>query len=193
MLSFLAACASCGRNLEGKKDSTTLPAYRCPGGCCMTRAPWLDAFVSQLVIRKLSDPASYAQITAESGEQQKAARDDVARLRARLGEAAASYAAGKIPIGALEAIEADLRPQLDRAEKRAAELAIAGPVRPLLMTPREDIRARWEAMEIPQRKAVVRAMFSEIMLKPGKPGAPRGSRARFDPDRVQWDWVPELR
>jgi hypothetical protein len=159
----------------------------------MTRAPWLDAFVSQLVIRKLSDPASYAQLSRDKGEAQKAARDDAARLRARLEDARASYNEGRIGIGALEAIEGNLGPKLEAAERRIAEMTVAGPVRPLLMTPREDITARWEAMEVAQRKAVVRALFSEIMLKPAKPGAPRGSRTRFDPDRVDWQWVPELR
>jgi hypothetical protein len=194
MLSFLAECGKCGRPLEGKQDSGEMPGYRCQAGCCMTRVPWLDAFIEQLAVRKLSDPVTYERLTAPDDGWRAAARAEAATLEARLAEAADAFADGTIPIAALQQIEATLRPKLEAVNRRLNAVTVAGPVRTFLDGGSlDDIAVRWEAAPVAVRKASVRFLFDRIALQPGQPGAPRGSRATLDPRRVEWEWREELR
>lgn len=195
MLSFFARCDTCGRTLQGRPAHPGgLPGYACPGPCrCITRVPWLDEFVSRLVIRKLSEPGIYEQLTASEGTALRDARADETRLRARLAEAQASYASGRIAIETLEGVERQMQPLIAAAARKTAALeasAVSAPLRALLAGPAEDVESRWEdpSLHPSQRKAAVRDLFSFIALAPAPPGAPRGSRAFLDPDRITWEW-----
>ena len=187
MLSHLAVCGECGAVLAGHPPwppQQMLPGYRCVKGCTATRAPWLDAYISRLVIRRLSEPGSYELLTAPRTEDHSAARAEIDALRARLRKARESYNKGRIEIEDFEEISAALGPELKKAEQRLASVAVPPPLR-MLLTPREDIARRWEAMGIAQRKEAVRYLFSRIALK----RAPRRGNTRgFDPARVEWKW-----
>lgn len=200
MLSFVVLCGGCGIPIQGKPAAPgEMPGYSCKGACRnSTRAPWLDEFVSRLVIRRLSEPRLYEQLAAGEGTGLRDARADEARLRGKLAEAQDSYAAGRISIEMLEGVEQRVRPQLEAAARKTSSLEAAVysvPLRALLAGPQADIEARWEdpALHPSQRKAVVRDLFESITLAPPAPGSPRGVRAFLDPARVTWKWREELR
>lgn len=192
MLSHVAECGECGSPLAGHPawpPQQMLPGYRCVRGCTATRVPYLDTYISRLAIRKLSDPQTYALITAGTTEKHSAARAEADGLRIRLDRAAASFAAGKIDIGQLEVINAAVRPALAKAEERLRVLEIPPPLRSLL-TPEEDIEERWERAGVAARKQAVKYLFAWIILKRAER---RGNTRGFDTGRVEWEWREELR
>lgn len=194
LLSFIATCGKCGKHLAGAiSEHGVMPGYRCPSGCTMTRVPWLDAFIERLVIRKLSEPGTYETLTAPDDGWRAQARGEAAALDARLKEAYDAYSNARISMEGLVDIEAALKPRLEAVRRRLEAVAVSGPVKAVLASAEDNIAVRWEAAPIAARKAVVRYLFGYIRLHPGMPGAPRGSRARLDTTRIEWDWREELR
>jgi len=191
LLSYIAGC-ECGKPLSfrppGKGEA--LPGYRCEDGCAATRAPWLDAYVEQLVKRKLSEPGTYEQVAAgPDSSARDEARASLEVLEARLAKARDSYAAGRIEIEDLEAVRLRAAPELDRARARLAAVTVPPPLRSFA-TPGEDIAGRWEAAPMAARREAVRWLFSEVtLLKARRKGNTRG----LDPERVRWNWREELR
>lgn len=192
MLSHVAECGECASPLAGHPPwppHQILPGYRCVNGCTATRVPWLDAYVSRLVIRKLSEPATYERFAARSTQEHSAARAEVAALKVRKQKAADSCAADRIDIEQLEAINATLNPLLAKAEARVRALEVPPPLRSLL-TPERDVAERWEAAGVAARKQAVRFLFSRIALnRAARPGNTRG----LDTSRIEWEWREELR
>ena len=118
MLSYLAACGECGRELAaaGPDKKNRVAIYRCLGGCVHIRADWLDDYISMSVVERLSRPDAYP-FTADSDEEAVSARAESAELRARLDEHADLAAEGKIRPLSFARIEQKLLAKIADAER----------------------------------------------------------------------------
>jgi DNA invertase Pin-like site-specific DNA recombinase len=198
LLSYLATCGACGAHLSVRyiptraADRTTnqgrsRPIYVCKAGShAAIREDWLDRFVSELVVARLSRPDIYPALTAADDTAVVAARGEAEALRARMEEFIDSAAKGELSAVALARVEARLLPQIADAEKRAT-LAATPPVLRQLLEPRADVAERWAGLPIAARKDVVRVLIDAIRVHPTSLGRTSSYNA-IDERRVEVEW-----
>ncbi len=176
LLSGIARCGVCGATLRVAQNRG-VPSYRCSrNGCVIRRKDDLDDLVNGVVVEWLSRPDLAGIFTTSDTAERRAALAEAEELRARLDGAADDYADGKIDGRQLERITARLRPQLAEAE---AQMRTVDPA-PLLdgLAGADDVRARWEALPLSRRRAVI-AEFLTITMHRTRQGA-----REFDPEAV---------
>lgn len=167
LLSYLMTCGECGAALQADTPRKRMVTYkyRCSSQphCASVPMADADAFIVLAVRKKLSDPGFYKHLVSGSDERIVTARANAARLRAELDD----WAAADISAHAYSIREAKLLPLIEAAERHAEELAVPLPLRELA-TPGADIQARWDAMPVAARRDVIRLLFPDLRLLPGK-------------------------
>lgn len=186
LLSYILFCAECDFAMSYKSNPNYgEPSYACRGrGCTGIRADWLDEYISDVIVERLSQPDVYAAIAAVDDSAVLAARAEAEALALRLDEFRDSAAEpGGITAEALARIEAKLIPQIRAAEERARAAEIPPQLRGLL-EPDADVRARWNQLSIPARKEVIRLLMGIRITRAPR----RGSVVYFQPERVLIEW-----
>jgi site-specific DNA recombinase len=188
MLTALAYCGACLDASEATGTDTGRPSVH--GGtdrhgnplyCCANRnhlgrrVEPVDRWVTDVVLAWLARERITPPPRADTGPLAALA----AGLRARLGEAADLYAAGRIDAAQLDRITATVRAELDAVE---TQLTLATSGRTLAALPRDldSLRAGWAVWDIDRRRAILKATGLHITVYP--PG--RGAK-RFDPATVR--------
>ncbi len=190
LLPGLATCGACGDTVRtatvasNRAAGTTRTVYRCRvtgRGHVARAAQPVDDFVTRLVVARLSRPEA-RQLLAAGVETPDAEglRVEAVALRARLGEAAESFADGAITAGQLEKISARVRARLDEVESAMARSARGVVLADLVNAP--DVAAVWETLALDRRRAVI----SELMTVSIMPTGRRGNV--FDPTSVRVGW-----
>lgn len=189
LLAGLAKCGVCGAPLKsssrGRQRSDNEVGqhyYKCPtpgpGHVFQTMKPFED-MVESVILGVLSSPDAAARVTATDERGNLAALQTKAEtLRARLDEAANSFADGDISAGQMATITARVNEQLDQVSGKLAALkrsTLAG----VVTGAPEVVRAWWESADLERRRATIAALCT-IQLQPVRVSAPR----RFDPERV---------
>lgn len=179
LLSGLARCGVCGGPMRAAVNRT-VPSYRCADRSCVSRnRADLDAFVTAVVIERLTRPDA-AALFAPIDDNARKATAEVAELRARLDNAADDYADGTLDREQFHRITERLRPRIDAAQARARVIDSS----PLLtgLVDAEDVMTVWEALPLSRRRGVVDLLLSVHVLRT-KPGA-----RTFDPECVRIEW-----
>ncbi|MGH8919975.1 MAG: recombinase family protein, partial [Actinomycetes bacterium] len=83
----------------------------------------------------------------------------------------------------LRRITARLRPELEVAQAAAAQVARGVDPRMLAELAGPEAAARWDALPVPQRRAVLEVLGLRVRLLPGLRGGPG-----FHPEAVEIDW-----
>ena len=183
MLSFLASCDGCGRQLTaaGPDKKNNAAIYRCPSGCVHIRADWLDEYISMTVIERLSRPDAYPLTLATSDKESVTARAEAAELRARLDEHADLAADGKITPISFARIERSLLVKIADAERRATLAAVPPVLRDVAGGPYEQVEAKWNELPAAARKELCRVLFQQISVA-ARPRfrRPKRHRGRFE-------------
>lgn len=171
-----------------RSDGAVMPTYVCRGGPHLARASApLDAFVTALVIERLSRPDARLLLAPENRridvETLHARRADV---DAKLLEIAALYADGAVSGPQLAESTRRLRAE---AEEIDGEIAAASVHSPLAgFADADDVVSAWAAATVGRRKAIVRALMSVTVLpaarQGGRPPGWRPGMPYFDPDAV---------
>lgn len=189
LLAGLARCGACGAPLKSSSrgsQRTNNDAgrhyYKCPtrgpGHVFQTMKPF-EELVESVILSVLSRPDAAAYLTATDERGNLAAlQTEAETLRARLDEAANSFADGIITAGQLGTITARVNEQLEQASGKLAALQRSTVAGVVTGTP-EVVRAWWESADLEQRRATIDALCT-IQLQPVGVSAPR----RFDPERV---------
>lgn len=191
LLSSVIDCGKCGQGLVGRAryDGRGMPTiYTCPKGCTAVNAPWLERFMVEVVVARLSRPDVYRRLARADDRAAQKAADELAVLTNQLQEhydqAAHPDPEQRLSAAGLAAVEKRLMPQIEAARKRAEAAALPPPLRDLL-DPGEDVRARWDALPVAARKDVVRTLLSARLL----PAEKRGSHSEEQvADRVEITW-----
>jgi DNA invertase Pin-like site-specific DNA recombinase len=195
LLSFgIGECGVCGarlrvspksrRDKEGKKVTHSLYVCDAPSGCVGRRQEWVDELVEAVVVERLKKPDAADLLAPRPvAGVDPSSVEHLAKLRARLDAAAASYADGKIDGGQMEVISAKLRPQIQEAERAA---------RPVIVTPipsaatrlagKRDARAVWDRLDVLTKRAVLEALGITVKIQKTRQGP------GFDPDSVTIGW-----
>jgi DNA invertase Pin-like site-specific DNA recombinase len=197
----LATCGVCGEPLapQPRRDHRS---YRCPQpnatagptGCgrVRIRADWLEEYVVAFALAAATSP----DVVAERRADRARAEGELAEVRAALAaldarEQRATDAFVDQGIGS----PAEYRRKVDeiRHERRGLERRLArvqSAEDRVVEGPREEARARWEALAHGERRACLRSLLAGVVVRPGVRG-----RNTFDPRRVgvAFDWTPALR
>lgn len=193
LLAGLARCGVCDAPLKSSSRGRQRTAneagqhyYKCPtpgpGHVFQTMKPFED-LVETIILRRLSSPGAAERLTATDEHGNLAAlQTEAETLRARLDEAANSFAEGLIGAGQMATITARINEQLDRVSGKLAALQRSSVAGVVTGTP-EKVRAWWDAGDLERRRATIDSLCT-VHLQPVRVSAPR----RFDPERVRIQW-----
>ncbi len=179
LLSGIARCGVCGGPMRASQNRT-VPSYRCADKACVSRNRHdLDAFVTAVVLERLSRP-DVAALLAPQDDGVRRAVAEVAELRSRLDNAADDYADGTVDREQFHRITERLRPRLEAAQARVRVVDST----PLLagLAGTEDVAAVWDGLPLSRRRGVVDLLL-EVRVLRTKPGA-----RTFDPEAVVVRW-----
>jgi len=156
---------------------------------CQTRrhvnrkAEPIEALVEAEVLGYFSGPARGAVEPPTGGPDLEDVRARALALRAELRTLLADRASGVLERDEYLAIRDGHRQQLaelDVVIAQAAEVDVTAPLRAA-----EDPGMVWASMSVARQREVLRRVMDVVVL-PGRPGQPHGSR--FDPATVQISW-----
>ncbi len=187
LLSYLMTCAKCDNQVCRAKA-----LYRCVGCQTTVGASAADALVTYVIQEWLSRPEVRDNLTSAENvadESVASARNEVATLSAELAGWRKAAIQSKVSPEGYAEIESGLIRRIAEAESRANTRVVPLPLREFL-TPGCDIRARWEQIGIPARRAVIRHI-AEIRMGPsarrGGPMQPtRLAPSRWRGDSLTW-------
>jgi hypothetical protein len=175
--SYLATC-ECGAALSGYTGRSGALMYKCRAhGCVNIGMEWLDELVTLAVLGALAAPDAATAFRADTADAARL-RNEASSLRAQLDE----WARAAVSPRAYEVKEAQILPQIERAERAAAAAESPPVLRGLLAA--GDVRAGWDRLNIPSRRDIIRALMGVSVAR-----AENQTRAaRTDPGRVIIDW-----
>lgn len=177
LLSYLARARGCGKTLTSRAGYGGIRRYACTDGCAYVEADWLDELVTMAVLGAMADPDAAGLFCAD-GSEAAAHRAQAEALRGQLDE----WARSSVSPRAYQIKEEQLLPKIRAAERAAERAAVPVPLRDLLTT--DDVRAGWDILTIPARRAIIRALMDVTVARP----AARTKAARTDPARVTIEW-----
>lgn len=190
LLSGLILCGECGQPMRiSSRAANGRPGprqfyYKCSGtggGHASQTAVPVEEFIEAVIVARLSAPdIREALHDTDTGSDFTELKDRQSTLRARLDEAADSFADGAITAGQMEKITARVNGQLADLDMRLADLTRGSVLPPVTET---DIYAWWDRLDIESKRAVISELMT-ITIRPGVKAAPR----RFDPERVDISW-----
>lgn len=185
---LLSSIAECGRCADGSKMATSRTqhgkrVYKCASKGDLARAANpIDELTVAVIIERLTRPDAIELLSTRSNDADiRSMRVEVNTQRQRMDEAAALFAAGTIRAEQLTTITSACEDAITDLEGQINAAAVQSPLTGLVSS--DDVAAVWEALDISQQRAVVRALFKRVVIEPVK----RGARV-FDPASVTYEW-----
>ncbi|MFD5508296.1 recombinase family protein [Streptomyces sp. NPDC127051] len=184
----VATCGVCGYHIRsaprgnserGKKAATYVCASN--AGCVGRNEEALDAFIVEVAVRALSDPAA-AKVFQPDETAALAAMERVGALRVRQDAAADDYADGAITRAQLVRITQRLGKQIKAAEAEARSLqpvdlsALDGLIGP-------QAGEKWATLDVPRKRRALEALRLRVVIHPA---AERGPG--FDESTIAVTW-----
>lgn len=183
----IGKCGVCGGILRvarrsGRTDQTLIYMCNSSRGCTGRHQQHVDDLVTRVVIGRLAQSDALDWMLGDDEEARRLAKwcDE---LQARLDEAADSQADGKITTRALERITARITPQLETAQRERDSVARSLDIETLRPLAGPEAVARWEAMTVAQRRAVLETLGIEVVLMRRDKHGPG-----FEPETVKITW-----
>ena len=186
----IGKCGVCGGMLRvarrnGRRDQTLIYMCAGPRGCTGRVQEHVDDLVARVVIGRLSQPDALDWLLGDD-EQARRLAQRCEELQRRLDEAADSQADGKITIRQLERITARLMPELEAAKRERDAAVRSLDVEALRPLAGPEAAARWEAMSVAARRAVLETLGIEVVLLPREKHGPG-----FEPETVRIEWTSQ--
>ncbi|MFE5217506.1 MULTISPECIES: recombinase family protein [unclassified Streptomyces] len=163
------------------------PSYRCQtghgGG---RRAEVVDQYVEDVIVERLSRPDAHDLLLPTGTEVDVAAlQAESEQIRRRMTDLAGMFGAGQISMVQFTEGTDTARAQLEGVTKQLAKAAMRDPLVGLVGAP--DVSKAWKALELEQKRNVLRALV-EVTLKTPRPGRmPDGGY--FDYAAVVFRWT----
>lgn len=167
LLTYLAVCDMCESGIHARATY-----YACPKGCMNIRRDATNKFVTEVILAALAQPELYQSLRQAGADEDKellAAEGDAARLRAELDGWRLSAARGRTSEESLAVIEADLKVQIEEADRRVERSGIPPALRQMI-EPGADVRERWAEATLQARREVIR-LLAEIRVSPARQNA----------------------
>lgn len=183
----IGKCGVCGGVLRvarrnGRRDQTLIYTCNGPQSCVGRSQERVDNLVAQVVIGRLAKPDALDWLLGDDEHARRLAKR-CDELQGRLDEAADSQADGKITTRALERITARITPQLEAAQRERDAALRSLDVETLRPLAGPEAAARWEAMPVTVRRAVLETLGIEVVILPRQKHGPG-----FEPESVEITW-----
>jgi hypothetical protein len=192
LLSGILHCARCGRPMVGRSSRGVL-RYVCnrnpdggKGACgrmFITAAP-TDEVITTALLKTLNDP-EMVRLLLHRGDDTDALYTQIRADEDELTWIANEKGHGRISRAEWSALRAPVVARSEAARRQLAETTTAqcGAVESFIGSV-EDMRGRWEAMNVSQRRAVVTALLEMVRVHPAT-----GRGNRFDATRLEPVWA----
>jgi hypothetical protein len=187
LLSGILRCGKCGWSMSGRPRSG-VPRYVCPNmpgmascGGIATIAAKTDDYVRDMVLTSLDSPELGARLRGEESQDSDLAE----KIRAdeeQLEELAAAWAQREITRKEWMAARTPIEQRLERNRVKLASQSRVFVLQDFI-GPLHEMRKRWDALNVSQRRAIIGAVVRTITVKPANP------RKKWDPDRFEFDWI----
>lgn len=184
LLTGLLRCWRCEGTLRGMPRTGGADLYVCPGpphgGCSGTAvtADHADQAVTDLVLDRLGSAA--VGTTPVDGRE---AFRELAAHRQRLTELGDLWASGQMGKDEWLSLRRNLDTRARAAEAAVARLSRVATLHGLAGTG-DDLRSRWPAMGVPERRSIVRAALDHVVVLAAEP-----PRHVFRPERLRPVWL----
>lgn len=187
LLSGILRCKLCDGGMVGRPRSGT-PRYVCPNtpggktcGKMATVAGRTDEHVRDLILDVLDSSAMMLRLQGERPDT-SGLDTEVRVYEARLEELAESWAAGEITRKEWMAARSLLEQRGGKARAQLVRRDSRAPLRAFVGT-HDEMVARWQRMNVSQRRTVVSAVLRSVTVAPADPSK------RWDPDRFNPEWI----
>lgn len=181
LLTGIAKCGVCGGRILVRRPRG-YSSYTCVNGFCVARKiQWVDDYVTELVLTRLSQPDVLLALDAEDDSELADRLELIGDTRARLNAFYDEAADGKLTAAALSRIEQRLLAEIEDLERQVRRVGIPTVVYDLAREP----RAVWPTLDIVQRRLIVKTLV-EIRILPARSGV-----RVFDPRTVSVSWLGE--
>lgn len=180
LLSGIGVCGVCGATVRRLKGHGR-DIYVCRvGGCTSRPVDLLDAYVEELVLRRL-ESQDFAASLEVTDDAYAAAVEDARALRQRLDGFTDSAAEGELSPAALARIEAKLRPKIEAADARVRALVASPHVARMSGF---GARERWKLLTVRDRRELVQTIVKVEVFPMG-----RGHTAKSGGDKIALTWL----
>jgi DNA invertase Pin-like site-specific DNA recombinase len=192
--SGIYVCGRCGAKIAsatqkaGRNTTRKTLVYVCSAARHLGRAAeYVDAFVDEVVIGRLSRPDAAIVLGGPDAATTAGLHSQREGFRARLDELGAMFADGSIDGPQLKRGSAELHARLDAIDAQLAAARAASAVANLVLSG-DDLRATWRATPPDVRGKVIDALMTVTLLPAGRGRQPGGTY--FNPKYVRIDWKP---
>lgn len=190
MLSNIARCGVCGDQLRVTLLNSTrssVPSYACKARKCVVRnAAELEAFVSAVVVERLSRPDAIDLLRpASPGVNVVALRAEGKALHKRIDDLADDI---ELDERTLARRVAKLRERLAEVEREMAAAGRGNVLSGLVDAP--DVAAAWEALHLDRRRAVIDVLMTITVhrTRKGRPPGWRPGDSYFNRANIEITW-----
>jgi site-specific DNA recombinase len=187
LLSGILRCGRCGWSMCGRPRSG-VPRYVCPNmpgteacGGVATNAARTDKHVKDMVLTALDSPALGSRLHGEESQDSELVKE-IGADEDQLEELATAWAEREITRKEWMAARTPIDQRLDRNRAKLARQSRVSVLRDFV-GPLDEMIARWEDMNVSQRRAIVGAVVRTIDVKAADP------RKKWDPDRFDFEWI----
>lgn len=169
LISGIATCSVCGRPAWTAPHHAGYRKYWCSsGGHFACKADPVDDYVTASIVQRLArrDAAKLYAVPQKEDPAAKKILGNIARWRAELTDGEQLVEDGELTMARLAKMEQRLLPKIEEAETRLGDARVdpllAGLIRPSV----EEVFAVWAALEMTQKRAVIRAMIEVLEIRP---------------------------
>jgi DNA invertase Pin-like site-specific DNA recombinase len=184
LLSGIAVCGRCGGPMFASPATGSggrrWMIYRCREQHLARRLDLVDEVVTETILARLSQPDAIGAISPDPGEDEAQIVDEVARVRERLDGLGDLYAEGALTAAGLRDASAKLKARMADLQQRLS--SAGGHEQVVALATSDDMRARWVALPLRHKRAVINAL-SVVTILPVTRGA------RFAPEQVSMEWL----
>ncbi|MGH3095309.1 MAG: recombinase family protein, partial [Streptosporangiales bacterium] len=184
LLTGVALCAECGMTVHSARARSGNPLYRCRSEYHVNRkAEPVEAYVSDLVIERLSRDDARELLTDVSKPDVDALRARAQMVRRRIDDLAAEYAADEecvMTASQMRTATGKLKAKLATVESEMADAGRVDALGPLLSS--DDIASAWGMLSTARRRSVIDLLMTIRLHRTG-----RGVRT-FRPESVEIEW-----
>lgn len=164
------------------RTASNRPVYRCRTGGHLSRSSIaLDAFVSQLVVARLSRPDATQLLLEEKDIDLTALHAEARELRVRQEALALQAAEGGITPRQMATINQKIGAKLSEIETQIASASQGSVFVGVIGA--HDVQTRWDSLTLDRRRAIVDTLLTITVLPLGK-----GAGQLFDPEGVLVEW-----
>lgn len=186
LLTGILTCQKCKRISRVMPQRGGYKAYHCKGFCSTRRQDFVDNYIEELVIARLSDPEVLKALSPaeDDGPDVFAA---IEKKRTMIDEMEELVFSESLSPASFARMEKRALAEIEELERQARKNSVS-PVVHELAGP--DAEEKWNAADVTRQREVIRALFADIQMVPVPPEH-RGRRG-FDETLIVPVWVEGL-